>query len=83
MNTIIFIFNILYIIAMSIVAVLSIRSMIKGNKFRQQFRENALEFQAKLEQQLHDDTVMADMTTQLEVRLQEMEKRIMEELKNS
>ena len=81
MNTIIFIFNILYIIAMSIVAVLSIRSMIKGNKFRQEYHENALKFQAKVEQQLNDETVMADIATQLEVRLQEMEKRIMEELK--
>lgn len=81
MNTIIFIFNILYIIAMSIVAVLSIRSMIKGNKFRQEFHENSLKLQAELEQQLHDETVMADIATQLEVRLQEMEKRIMEELK--
>lgn len=81
MNTIIFIFNILYIIAMSIVAVLSIRSMIKGNKFRREFHENSLKLQAELEQQLHDETVMADIATQLEVRLQEMEKRIMEELK--
>lgn len=30
---------------------------------------------------MHDETVMADIATQLEVRLQEMEKRIMEELK--
>lgn len=81
MNTIIFIFNILYIIAMSIIAVLSIHSWRQGNKYRQQFRENTLEFHAKLEQQLHDETVMADMETRLEVRLQEMEKRIMEELK--
>lgn len=81
MNTIIFIFNILYIIAMSIVVVLSICSMIKGNKFRQEFHENSLKLQAKLEQQLNDETVMADIATQLEVRLQEMEKRIMEELK--
>ena len=81
MNTIIIIFDILYIIAMSYIAVFSIRSCIKGNKYRQQFRENAIEFQAKLEQQLHDETVMADIETRLEVRLQEMEQRIMEELK--
>lgn len=81
MNTVIIIFDILYIIAMSSIAVFSIRSCIKGNKNRQQFRENVIEFQAKLEQQLHDETVMADIATQLEVRLQDMEKRIMEELK--
>lgn len=81
MNTIILVFDILYIIVMSIIAVFSIRSWRKGEKYRKEFRENVIEFHAKLEQQLHDETVMADMTTQLEVRLQEMEKRIMEELK--
>ncbi len=81
MNTIIFIFNILYIIAMSSILVFSIRSWRKSEKYRKEFRDNVIKFHAKLEQQLHDETIMADMTTQLEVRLQEMEKRILEELK--
>lgn len=81
MNTIMLVFNILYIVAMLSILVFSIRSYIKGNKYRQQFREYANEYKAKLEQEFHDETVMADIATQLEVRLQEMEKRILEELK--
>lgn len=81
MNTIMLVFNILYIIVMLSILVFTIRSWKKGEKYRQQFHDNVLEFHAKLEQQLHDETVMADIATQLEVRLQEMEKRIMEELK--
>ena len=81
MNTIMLIFNILYIIAMLSILALSIHSLRQGKKNRQQFHDNVLEFHAKLEQQLRDETVMADIATQLEVRLQEMEKRIMEELK--
>ncbi len=81
MNTIMLIFNILYIIAMLSIMVFVIRSWKKGEKYRQKFRDDALEFYAKLEQQLHDETVMADIATQIEVRLQEMEKRIIEELK--
>lgn len=81
MNTIMLIFNILYIIAMLSILVLLIHSWRQGEKNYKQFHDNALEFYAKLEQQMHDETVMADIATQLEVRLQEMEKRIMEELK--
>lgn len=81
MNTIMLIFNILYIIAMLSILALLIHSWRQGEKNRQQFLDNALEFRAKVEQQIHDETVMADIATQLEVRLQEMEKRIMEELK--
>lgn len=81
MNTIMLIFNILYIIAMLSILVFTIRSWKKGEKYRQQFRDDALKFHAKLEQQLHDETVMADIETRLEVRLQDMEKRIIEELK--
>lgn len=81
MNTIMLVFNILYIIAMLSILALSIHSLRQGKKNRQQFLDNALEFRAKAEQQLRDETVMADIATQLEVRLQEMEKRIMEELK--
>lgn len=81
MNTIMLVFDILYIIAMLCVLAFSIHSWRKGEKYRKEFRENVIEFHAKLEQQLHDETVMADIATQLEVRLQEMEKRIMEELK--
>lgn len=81
MNTIMLVFNILYIIAMLSILAFSIHSWRKGEKYRKEFHDNVLEFHAKLEQQLHDETVMADIATQLEVRLQEMEKRIMEELK--
>jgi FtsZ-interacting cell division protein ZipA len=81
MNTIMLIFNILYIIAMLCILALSIHSWRQGKKNRQQFLDNALEFRAKAEQQLRDETVMADIETRLEVRLQDMEKRIMEELK--
>ena len=81
MNTIMLVFNILYIIVMLSILALSIHSLRQGKKNRQQFHDNVIEFHAKLEQQLHDETVMADIATQLEVRLQEMEKRIMEELK--
>jgi hypothetical protein len=59
----------------------SIHSWRKSEKYRKEFRENVIEFHAKLEQQMHDDTVMADIETRLEVRLQDMENRIMEELK--
>jgi FtsZ-interacting cell division protein ZipA len=81
MNTIMLVFNILYIIAMLCILALSIHSWRQGKKNRQQFLDNALEFRAKAEQQLRDQTVMADIETRLEVRLQDMEKRIMEELK--
>lgn len=81
MNTIMLVFNILYIIAMLCILALLIHSWRQGEKNHQQFHDNALEFHAKLEQQMHDENVMADIATQLEVRLQEMEKRIMEELK--
>jgi FtsZ-interacting cell division protein ZipA len=81
MNTIMLVFNIIYIIAMLSILALSIHSWRQGKKNRQQFLDNALEFRAKAEQQLRDETVMADIETRLEVRLQEMEKRIMEELK--
>lgn len=81
MNTIMLIFNILYIIAMLSILALSIHSLRQGKKNRQKFHDNVLEFHSKLEQQLRDETVMADIATHLEVRLQEMEKRIMEELK--
>jgi FtsZ-interacting cell division protein ZipA len=81
MNTIMLVFNILYIIAMLSILALSIHSWRQGKKNRQHFLDNALEFRAKAEQQIHDDTVMADIETRLEVRLQDMENRIMEELK--
>lgn len=81
MNTIMLVFNILYIIVMLCILAFSIHSWRLGEKNRQQFLDNAIEFRAKVEQQLRDETVMADIATQLEVRLQEMEKRIMEELK--
>jgi hypothetical protein len=75
------VFNILYIIAMLSILTFSIHSWRKSEKYRKEFRENVIEFHAKLEQQMHDDTVMADIETRLEVRLQDMENRIMEELK--
>jgi hypothetical protein len=81
MNTIMLFFNILYIIAMLYILALDIHSWRQGKKNHQQFLDNALKFRAKAEQQLRDETVMADIETRLEVRLQDMENRIMEELK--
>lgn len=50
MNTIMLIFNILYIIAMLSILALLIHSWRQGEKNYKQYHDNALEFYAKLEQ---------------------------------